>query len=75
MSNILNESPFIANAASAAPHNISSQRAWSNCSGAYCTAMCAGGCGLICFISVAGVAIAATVSLIEGNAGNNLVTP
>lgn len=48
---------------------------WSGCSGAYCTAICAGGCGIICVISVAGVAIAAGVSLVEGNAGNNLITP
>jgi hypothetical protein len=48
---------------------------WSGCSGAYCTAMCGGGCGLICIISVAGVAIAACVSLVEGNAGNNMITP
>jgi hypothetical protein len=57
------------------PGDLGTLQLWSGCSGAYCTAMCAGGCGLICVISVAGVAIAAGVGLVEGNAGNNLITP
>ncbi len=75
MFEMLSGLPFTTDATTAMPSNLAALRAWSGCSGAYCTAMCAGGCGLICVISVAGVAIAAGVSLIEGNAGNNLVTP
>ncbi len=74
MSNLLTEMPFETAAGAGAAHNVASLMGWSNCSGAYCAAMCAGGCGLICFLSVAGVVIAAAVSLVEGNAGNNLVT-